>query len=104
MSETWHIIASCEDIEDGDGIVVEVENREIAVFRCGRNYYATDNYCTHARAPLVDGYLDGKVIECPLHQGRFDIRDGKVLCSPPIKPLTTYPVRIINDSIQIRVD
>ena len=64
MSEDWHIIALCEDIEDGDG----------------------------------------KVIECPLHQGRFDIRNGKVLCSPPTKPLTTYPVRIINDSIQIRVD
>lgn len=104
MSEAWHIIACCEDIEDGDGIVVEVENREVAVFRCGRNYYATDNYCTHAKATLVDGYLDGVIIECPLHQGRFDIRNGKVVCSPPTKPLTTYPTRIVDNKIQIKID
>ncbi|MDE0284480.1 MAG: non-heme iron oxygenase ferredoxin subunit [Gammaproteobacteria bacterium] len=104
MFENWLIIACNGDVEDGDGIVAEVENREVAVFRCGRNYYATDVYCTHAKAPLVDGYLDGVVIECPLHQGRFDIRNGKVLCSPPTKPLTTYPTRVVDNKIQIQVD
>ncbi len=104
MSGEWRIVAGCDDIEDGDGITVKIENREIAVFRQGQNYHATDNYCTHAKAPLVDGYLDGAIIECPLHQGRFDIRSGKALCSPATKDLETYPVRKIDGEIQIRID
>ena len=104
MSGRWHIIAVCDDIEDADGITVEIDNRKIAVFRCGQNYYATDNYCTHARAPLVDGYLDGETIECPLHQGRFDLRSGKALCSPATVNLKIYSTRMINGQIQIRID
>ena len=104
MSGKWHIVAGCNDIEDGDGITVEVENKEITVFRSGQNYYATDNHCTHAGAPLVDGYLDGEIIECPLHQGRFDLRNGKALCSPATVNLKTYSTRMINGEIQIRID
>ena len=104
MSENWHIISCCDDIEDGDGIAVEIENKVIAVFRCGKNYYATDGYCTHARAPLVDGYLDGEIIECPLHQGRFDLRSGKALCSPATVDLKIYSTRTVNGEIQIRLD
>ena len=33
-------------------------------------------------ARLCDGFLTGHEIECPLHQGRFDVRDGRALCSP----------------------
>lgn len=104
MSQSWHSIACRNDIEDGDGITVEIENKVIAVFRCGNQYYATDGYCTHARAPLVDGYLDGEIIECPLHQGRFDLRNGKALCSPATKALNTYPTRVTDDRIQVRID
>ena len=104
MFGQWHIVAGCDDIEDGDGITVEIEDKEITVFRCGQNYYATDSYCTHAKTPLVDGYLDGEIIECPLHQGRFDIRSGKALCSPAIKNLNIYSTRTMNGEIQIRID
>ena len=104
MSGDWHIIACCDDIEDGDGITVEIGNKVIAVFRCGQNYYATDGHCTHARAPLVDGYLDGEIIECPLHQGRFDLRNGKALCSPATRDLKTYSVRTVNGEILVRMD
>ena len=103
MSGQWHIIAACDDVEDGDGITVVVENKEIAVFRSGQNYYATDSCCTHARAPLVDGYLDGEIIECPLHQGRFDLRNGRALCSPATVNLKTYSTRTVNGELQVRI-
>jgi nitrite reductase/ring-hydroxylating ferredoxin subunit len=34
------------------------------------------------------------VIECPLHQGRFDVRSGKALSAPVCVDLKTYPVVI----------
>lgn len=39
--------------------------------------FATDNILTTAmRACLCDGFLEGHEIECPLHQGKFDVRNG----------------------------
>ena len=44
------------------------------------------------------------MIECPLHAARFDIRTGKVLDPPATEDLKTYPVRVVGDEIQIRLD
>jgi GrpB-like predicted nucleotidyltransferase (UPF0157 family)/nitrite reductase/ring-hydroxylating ferredoxin subunit len=37
---------------------------------------ATDDRCPHMSAPLSIGELDGCVVACPLHEGRFDLRSG----------------------------
>jgi ethylbenzene dioxygenase ferredoxin subunit len=68
----------------------------LAVFRWGEDYFVTDNFCTHGAALLSEGYQEGFVIECPLHGGSFDIRDGKPLASPCQVPLRTYPA-IVDD-------
>jgi 3-phenylpropionate/trans-cinnamate dioxygenase ferredoxin subunit len=38
--------------------------------------YATEDRCPHMSAPLSLGELDGCIIACPLHEGRFDLRSG----------------------------
>jgi naphthalene 1,2-dioxygenase ferredoxin component len=38
--------------------------------------------CNHGSADLCDGYFDGHVIECPLHQGAFDVPDGRPVAAP----------------------
>jgi len=57
-------------------------------------YAFFDGLCTHGRTSLADGYLDNCVIECPKHNGRFDIRTGEAVRGPAVKPLGTYPVRV----------
>ena len=52
------------------------------IYTVGDAVYATDNICTHGQARLCDGFLDGHEIECPLHQGKFDVRDGRPTCEP----------------------
>jgi 3-phenylpropionate/trans-cinnamate dioxygenase ferredoxin subunit len=37
---------------------------------------ATDDRCPHMSAPLSIGELDGCVVACPLHEGRFDLGTG----------------------------
>lgn len=37
---------------------------------------AVDDRCPHMAAPLSLGDLDGCIVDCPLHQGRFDLRTG----------------------------
>jgi naphthalene 1,2-dioxygenase ferredoxin component len=103
MGEEWHRAGKAASIEPGDAIVAHVAGREIAIFRVGSEFFATDNRCTHAAAPLADGYLDGEIIECPLHQGLFNVRTGHVVCAPPLKPLRTYEVRVVDQQLEVRV-
>ena len=103
MADEWHRVAEIVSIPPGDAIVVRVAGREIAIFHVEDRFYATDNRCTHGAAPLADGYLEGEIVECPLHQGLFNVRTGAVLCSPPLRPIRTYPLRIVNRHIEVQV-
>src|SRR6476620_8301473 len=43
---------------------------------------ATDDRCPHMSAPLSIGELDGCVVACPLHEGRFDLSTGETVQMP----------------------
>ena len=43
---------------------------------------ATDDRCPHMSAPLSVGELDGCVVACPLHEGRFDLSTGETVQMP----------------------
>jgi naphthalene 1,2-dioxygenase ferredoxin component len=43
---------------------------------------AVEDRCPHMSAPLSIGALDGTVVGCPLHEGRFDLRSGSPVRMP----------------------
>jgi len=43
---------------------------------------AVEDRCPHMAAPLSLGRLDGCVVACPLHSGRFDLASGGVVQMP----------------------
>jgi nitrite reductase/ring-hydroxylating ferredoxin subunit len=100
----WIRAAARGDLAAGEVIGVVVGGRSIAIYDSDGQLFATDNICTHAYACLSDGWLDGETIECPLHAARFDIRTGKVLDPPATEDLKIYPVRAVDDEIQLRLD
>ncbi|MDT8843631.1 non-heme iron oxygenase ferredoxin subunit [Paraburkholderia fungorum] len=93
MTENWIDVCATEEIDEDIPLAKTVGNHEIALYRVEDIVYATDNLCTHGNARLCDGYLEGHEIECPLHQGRFDIRNGRALCAPLTKNIGVYPVK-----------
>jgi nitrite reductase/ring-hydroxylating ferredoxin subunit len=100
----WVRVAARGDLASDEVIGVEAGGRSIAVYDCDGTLFATDNICTHAYACLSDGWLDGEIIECPLHAARFDVRTGKVLDPPATEDLKTYPVRVVGDDIEVKFD
>jgi naphthalene 1,2-dioxygenase system ferredoxin subunit len=90
----WTDVAAVEELFDGASIEVRPQGKEIALHCVDGVPYATDNVCTHGAGSLCEGYLEGFEIECPLHQGRFDVRDGRPLCDPVTEAIRVYPVRI----------
>ncbi len=77
----WTRIASTDALQDDEVMAVEADGKQLALYRSDGEFFVSDNVCTHAYALLSDGYLEDGCIECPLHQARFDIRTGKVLCA-----------------------
>jgi naphthalene 1,2-dioxygenase ferredoxin component len=103
-STSWIDAMSAADLPSDDVKGVAVAGRDIAIYAVGSDVYATDNTCTHGHARLCDGYLDGHEIECPLHQGRFDVRDGKPMCAPVTEALRSYPVKVEGGRVFLQMD
>jgi naphthalene 1,2-dioxygenase ferredoxin component len=101
----WVDVAGEAEIPDGDVVGRVVDDREIALYRLGDEIFATDATCTHGNASLCGGFVepDGS-IECPLHQGRFDIRSGAALCEPLERDLAVHAVRVAAGRVWIAID
>ena len=102
MSDTpWTDVCNEDDVFDDNAVGLQVAGRDIALYKVEGRVFATDNTCTHGRARLCDGFLEGYEIECPLHQATFDIRTGKAQCAPATKDLVTYPVKVEGDDVLV---
>jgi naphthalene 1,2-dioxygenase system ferredoxin subunit len=104
MSDSWLDVASRTSLPNDDVVAVQADGREIALYTVNGEVFATDNICTHGHARLCDGFLEGTEIECPLHQGRFDVRTGKAMCSPLTTDIRSFPVRIVEDRVHVLLD
>ncbi|OCT14488.1 Rieske family ferredoxin [Paenibacillus pectinilyticus] len=91
----WIEVCAVDELENED--VIRFDNRE-ATFAIYRNaegqFYATDGYCTHEKIHLSKGLVMGNIIECPKHNGRFDITTGAAKRVPVCVNLITYPTKV----------
>jgi naphthalene 1,2-dioxygenase ferredoxin component len=104
MSENWIDAIARDAVPEGDVVGFVVSGKDIAFYEVDGEVFATDNLCTHGAARLSDGFLEGNEIECPLHQGRFDVCTGKAMCAPLTDDIKTYPVKIENMRVMLRLD
>ena len=104
MAENWVRVAAKSDVTEGHVIGVRVGEREIAIYHLeSGEFHATDNVCTHEYAQLSEGWLEGHVIECPLHAGQFDVLTGKALCAPVERDIEVFQVRVSGEDIEVNV-
>lgn len=101
--DNWHEVADESGVVEDEPIRVYVGNEEIALYNVGGEIFATNNICTHAMASLHDGIQEGEVIECPLHDGKFNIKTGAALCPPVTDPLMTYEVKVENGKVFVKI-
>lgn len=126
------------DLPQGAMCRVTVGDTDVLVAHTEIGVIATDDRCPHMSAPLSLGSLEGCVVACPLHEGRFDLANGNPVrmpttggldadgtyhptwspagrdpkVDPPglkaaarrltrVRRLRYYPVRIVDDRIEI---
>ncbi len=100
----WIKVGPASDLGDDDVRRFDHGERTFAIYRADGKVYATDGLCTHEQIHLSDGLVMDHVIECPMHNGRFDIRNGRALGAPACVDLKTYPAKVEGDAIFIQVD
>ena len=62
---------------------------------------ALENRCSHADIELSGGFFEEGEIECPAHGAKFDVKTGKNLCMPAVKPVKAFAVRLEGDNIYL---
>ncbi len=103
MSTQWIDVAAADDVPEDDVIGKDTAGKSIALYHIEGTIYATDNICTHGNTRLCDGFVEGHELECPLHQGKFDIRYGKAMCAPLTEDLNTYPLKIEGTRVFVEI-
>ncbi len=97
-------VGQVSEIPPGARKIVEAEGTWIAVFNVGGSYHAIEDVCTHDDGPVGDGKLEGYEIECPRHGARFDIRDGRVLSFPAIRPVRSFKAHVEGEDVVVEID
>ena len=85
------LLCSVDDVCGGRPKRVELkEHGPVAVFRLNGTFYTIDDTCTHAQASLAEGEVEGDIVICPAHFGRFHIPTGKAITFPVTQDLGIY--------------
>ncbi|RPH69919.1 non-heme iron oxygenase ferredoxin subunit [bacterium] len=99
----FYPIATTTDLPNGERLFVEIGKHTMVVFNIDGEIYAIGDVCSHDDGPVGDGELEGYEIICPRHGARFDVRSGKVLHFPAVEDIPAYPVRVIEDQIEVGI-
>lgn len=102
MGEDFVKVAKTEDVQVSQMMAVEVNDERICLANVNGKYYAIGNVCTHMGGPLAEGKLEDYIVQCPWHGSRFDIRSGKVVRPPAMKPEPTYEVKVESNDVLIK--
>lgn len=94
-------LASKNDIPEGKGREFRVDETYVAIFRDKGEFYAIEDMCPHAGAPMNDGPVSDCAVVCMWHGWKFSLKDGKCLNVPRGFPLTIYPVTLDGDDIYV---
>ena len=98
-------LGAVDDIAPGSMKRVDVGDRTLVVARLkSGDVCVVDGICTHGRAHLADGVLIGDQIECPKHNGRFDLRTGAPCRRPVTVPLEVFDVDFEGGRISTRLE
>lgn len=77
----------------GERVVLQVEDKGLALFNVDGSLYAIDDICPHQGASLLGGNLQGRLIQCRAHGLRFDLATG-CMANVSTFGVAAYPVEI----------
>lgn len=101
----WIEVCAVVDLRKEDVLRFDFGRKTFALYRDAHGQlFATDGICTHGNTHLADGLVKGSIIECPKHNGRFNLVDGTPARPPVCRRLATYRVEERNNRLHLNIN
>ncbi len=103
MSEEWSEVADAADVPEQGTLLVSLGGEPVCLYNLNGAIHATHDTCTHGHASLADGFIvEDRLIECPLHQGTFEIAGGRAVGLPCTEDIRIYEVRVEDGKVFLK--
>ena len=88
---------------EGQAASFAVEGRALLLCNAEGTPYVLHDECPHVRTSMDGALIRGTILECPLHGGRMDVRDGSPQGMPIRRPGTCHAVRDEAGRLQVAI-
>jgi len=103
-TDGWVAVCPTTSLQRADPLRFDHGQKTYVLYRDDEGrLYATDGVCTHGNTHLSQGLIVGTMIECPKHNGRFNLLDGSPARAPICRGLATYPVEERTGQVLVNV-
>jgi len=98
-------VCPVEELPPGSVKIVHAGELTIGVYNLAGEYFGLEDRCSHDDGPLCEGDFDVEtgVAVCPRHGANIDIRSGRPLTLPAVFPVETFPVRVEDGMVKVKV-
>jgi Na+-transporting NADH:ubiquinone oxidoreductase subunit F len=103
-AEGWIGVCAAAALRRADVLRFDHGKKTYALYRNEEGkLFATDGICTHGNTHLSGGLVKGGIIECPKHNGRFNLIDGSPARVPVCRGVATYPIEERTGQLYINI-
>jgi toluene monooxygenase system ferredoxin subunit len=99
----WQTVMQVDEMWEGDLVSRQVNGVAVLLINIDGDVHAFLDRCPHAGTPLNLGSLEGRVLTCATHLWQFDVVDGGAGVNPKNCRLLSYPVRIEDGKVLVRI-
>jgi 3-phenylpropionate/trans-cinnamate dioxygenase ferredoxin component len=97
----WISVLGVEELTPGMHKLLELEEIDLLLVNIAGEFFAVENRCSHDGGDLSSGEVCDAEITCPRHGARFNLKTGAVLSAPAFEDIATYPVRVVDNMVQV---
>ncbi|HEX5950462.1 MAG TPA: Rieske 2Fe-2S domain-containing protein [Actinomycetota bacterium] len=103
MDDGFVRIASVAELPEGEMRAYDLTTGRVALAHVENDLYAFGDECTHEGCSLAEGELgeQEETVVCPCHGSEFDLRTGEPVVGPAEDPVPVFPVRVVDDWIEV---
>lgn len=103
MASEWIVACDFSSVSPNDVVRFDADDATYAIIKLSDGRCSViDGLCTHGKAHLGEGFVDGTTIECPKHNGRLNVLTGEPVASPVRVATNVYETRVNGDKIEFR--
>ena len=98
-------VCPVDELPPGSVKIVRAGEIAVGVYNLNGEYFALEDRCSHDDGPLCEGEFecDEGVAICPRHGANIDIRTGRPLTLPAVESVRTFPVRVDDGMIKVKL-